>query len=90
VSRATSSPTAGEDKLWPVLSPAIRSPATIISWFILNAKFKHAVEKLSAQGADEPLADRVHVGRLDGSARDPGAGSLEDGVGGCGEVRSAV
>src|SRR6266699_2656036 len=51
---------------------------------------QHAVEELSAQGADEPLADRVHARCLDSGAQDPGAGGLEDGVEGCGEVRSAV
>jgi transposase len=44
------------------------------------AEDQHAVEELSAQGADEPLADRVHARRLDGGAQDPGAGGLEDGV----------
>jgi hypothetical protein len=30
------------------------------------------VEDLSAQGADQPFADRVHAWRLDGGAHDPG------------------
>jgi hypothetical protein len=48
------------------------------------------VEELSAQGADEPLADRVHARRLGGGAQDPGAGGLEGGVERGGEVRSTV
>jgi len=51
---------------------------------------QHAVQELPAQGADEALADRVHPRRLDGRAHDPGAGGLEDGVEGAGDVRSAV
>ena len=51
---------------------------------------QHAIEELSAQGADEALADRVHARRLDGGVQDPGAGGLEDGVEGGGEARSAV
>jgi hypothetical protein len=35
-------------------------------------------------------ADRVSSRRLDGGAQDPGAGGLEDGVEGAGDVRSAV
>ena len=54
------------------------------------AEDQHAVQYLSAQGADEALAGRVHARRLDGGAQDPGASGLEDGVEGCGEVRSAV
>ncbi len=38
------------------------------------------VQYLSAQGADEALAGRVHARRLDSGAQDPGAGGLEDGV----------
>ncbi len=41
---------------------------------------QHTVEELSAQGADEALADRVHARRLDSGAQDPGADGLEDGV----------
>ena len=44
------------------------------------AEDRHSVEELSAQGADEPLAGRVHAQRLDGGAQDPGADGLEDGV----------
>ena len=51
---------------------------------------QHAVEELSAQGADKALADRIHARRLDSGAQDPGAGGLEDGVERGGEVRSAV
>jgi len=51
---------------------------------------QHAVEDLSAQSADEPLADRVHPRRQDSGAQDPGTGGLEDGVEGSSEVRSAV
>ena len=54
------------------------------------AEDQHAVEELSAQGADEALAGCIHARRLDGGAQDPGAGGLENGVEGCGEVRSAV
>ena len=48
------------------------------------------VEELTAQRADEALADRVHPRRLHGRAHDGGAGGLEDGIEGCGEVRAAV
>src|SRR5882757_6823321 len=44
------------------------------------------VEDLTAQGADEALADRVHPGRLHGGAQDRGAGGLEDGIEGGSEV----
>ncbi len=54
------------------------------------AEDQHAVEELSAQGADEPFADRVHPRSLDSGAQDPGPGGLEDGVERGGEVRSAV
>src|SRR5450755_1682683 len=54
------------------------------------AEDQHADEEFAAQGAGEAFADRVHVRRLDGGAQDPGAGGLEDGVEGAGEVRSAV
>ena len=56
----------------------------------LVAEDQHAVKEFSAQGADEPLADRVHVRSLDGGAQDPRSGGLEDGVERGGEVRSAV
>src|ERR1039457_3078841 len=48
------------------------------------------VEELTAQGADKALADRVHPRRLHRGAHDGGAGGLEDGIDGRGEVRSAV
>src|ERR1017187_8163803 len=48
------------------------------------------VEELTAQGADKALADRVHPRRLHGRAHDGGAGGLEDGIEGRGEVRAAV
>ena len=51
---------------------------------------QHAVQELTAQGTDEPLADRVHPRSLDGRAHDPGAGGAEDRVEGGGEVRSAI
>src|SRR5271165_2781264 len=51
---------------------------------------QHPVEELSAQGADEALADRVHPRSLDSGTQDPGTGGLEYGVKGAGEVRSAV
>src|SRR5450755_4047350 len=54
------------------------------------AEDQHAVERLSAQGADEALAGRVHPRSLQGGAHDTGAGGLEDGVERGGEVRSAV
>jgi len=54
------------------------------------AEDEAAVEKLAAQGADQALASRVHPRRLDGGVQDPGAGGLEDGVEGAGEVRAAV
>ena len=44
------------------------------------AEDQHAVEELAAQGADEPLADRVHARSLDSGAQDPGPRGLEDGV----------
>ena len=43
-----------------------------------------------AQGADEPLAGRVHARSLDGGPPDRGAGGLEDGVGRSREVGAAV
>jgi hypothetical protein len=48
------------------------------------------VQQFTAQGADEALADRVHPRRQHGGAHHGGAGGLEDGGEGCGEVRSAV
>ena len=51
---------------------------------------QHAVKELSAQGADEAFAGRVHARRLDSGAHDFGPGGLEDGVEGWREVRSAV
>ncbi len=51
---------------------------------------QQAVEQLTAQGANEAFADRVHPRRLDGDAQDPGAGGLEDGVERGSEVRSAI
>ena len=39
-----------------------------------SPRIKHAVEEFSAQGADEPLAGRVHARSLDGGAQDPGSG----------------
>src|ERR1017187_8864201 len=54
------------------------------------AEDEAAVKELAPQGAGEALADRVHPRRLHSSAQDRGAGGLEDGVEGAGEVRSAV
>jgi hypothetical protein len=54
------------------------------------AEDQHAVEELPAQVTGKALAHRIHARRLDGGAQDPGAGGLEDGVEGCGEVRSVV
>src|SRR6185312_10455237 len=51
---------------------------------------QHPVEELSAQGADEALADRVHPRSLDSGTQNPGTGGLEYGVKGAGEVRSAI
>ncbi len=51
---------------------------------------QHAIQKLSAQGAGEALADRVHPRRLDRTAQDRGAGGLEYGVEATSEVRPAV
>jgi hypothetical protein len=48
------------------------------------------VENLTAQGADQALADRVHPRGLHRGAHDGGAGGLEDGIEGRGEVRPAV
>ena len=45
-----------------------------------RAEDQHPVQELTAQGADEALADRVHPRSLDGGAQDRGAGRLEDGV----------
>src|ERR1035437_11050524 len=54
------------------------------------AKDQHPVQELTAQGADEALADRVHPRSPDGGAHDPGAGGLEDGVERDSKVRSAI
>jgi len=54
------------------------------------AEDQHPVQKLAAQGSYEALAGRVHPRCPDGGAQDRGAGGLEDGVEGAGEVRSAV
>ena len=51
---------------------------------------QHAVKELSAQGADEAFAGRVHARRLDSGAHDFGPGGLDDGVRGSPEVRSGV
>ena len=57
---------------------------------MLLAEDQHAVQKLAAQGAGEPFADRIHTGSLDRCAQDPGASGLEDGVERGSEVRAAV
>ena len=51
---------------------------------------KHACQDFPEQGTDQALADRVYPRGLHGGAQDRGAGGLEDGVEGRGEVRSAV
>jgi hypothetical protein len=48
------------------------------------------VEKLPAQGADDPLADRVRSGRLRRAGQDPDALGGEHGVEGTGELARAV
>ena len=57
---------------------------------MLLAEDQHAVQKLTAQGADEPFADRIHTGSLDRCAQNPGASGLEDSVERGSEVRAAV
>ncbi len=52
------------------------------------AQDQHPVGHLSAPGASEAFANRVHAGSLDGGSQDPDTGSCEDGVEWCGEVRS--
>src|SRR6266487_3992290 len=54
------------------------------------AEDQDPIQQLAAQGADKSFADRVHPRRLDSGAQDRGAGGLEDGIKGAGEVRSAV
>jgi hypothetical protein len=54
------------------------------------AEDQHPVQYLSAQGADEAFAGRVHARCLDSGTQDPGTGGLEHGVERGGEVRSAV
>ena len=51
---------------------------------------RHAVGEFPAQGADEPLADRVHARHLDSGSHDPGADGPQDGVEGWREARSAI
>ena len=48
------------------------------------------VQEFTAQRTDQALADRVHPRRLHRGAHDRGAGGLEDGIEGRGEVRPAV
>ena len=57
---------------------------------MLLAEDQDAVEELAAQGAGEAFAGRIHPRSLNGAPENPGADSLEDGVEGLGEVRSAV
>jgi hypothetical protein len=57
---------------------------------MLLAEDQHAVQKLAAQGADEPFTGRIHTWSLDRCAQNPGASGLEDGVERGGEVRAAV
>jgi hypothetical protein len=80
------------------LADALVGPGGVVVVLVLGqdhaqvrlVKNQGPVEELPAQGADEALADGVHPGRLHGGADDGGAGGLEDGVEGAGEVRSAV
>ena len=51
---------------------------------------QHPVQYLSAQGADEALAGRIHAQRLNSGTQNPGADGLEYGAGRGREVRSAV
>src|SRR5579859_5091953 len=51
---------------------------------------EHAVPEFTAQGSGEALTDRVHRRSLGGRAHDPGASSLEEGIEGGSEVRSAI
>ena len=70
------------------LGDALVRPGRVVVHLVLGQdgtqmalpKEQHAVEELTAQSADEALADRVHPRRLDSGAQDPGAGGLEDGV----------
>jgi len=48
------------------------------------------VEELPAQGADDPLADRVRPGRLGWAGQNPGALRREHGVEGVGELACAI
>ena len=77
-------PWCGRAELWWAWYPA-RDGAQV-----RLTEDQHVVEELAAQGADEAFAGRVHARSLDGGAQDSGAGGLEDGLKGLGEVRSAV
>ena len=57
---------------------------------MLLAEDQHAVQKLTAQGADKPFAGRIHTGSLDRCEQNPGASGLEDSVERGSEVRAAV
>jgi NADPH:quinone reductase-like Zn-dependent oxidoreductase len=54
------------------------------------AENQHAIQKFTAQGADQAFADRVHPRSLGSAAQDPRACSLEDDVERGSEVRAAT
>jgi hypothetical protein len=76
------------------LGDALMRPGRVVVHLVLDqdraqvrlTEDQHAVEELAAQGTEEAFADRVHPGSLDSGLQDPGAGCLEDGVEGLGEV----
>src|SRR3984957_20294867 len=80
------------------LVDALMRPGGVVVLLVLGqdgpqvrfAENEAAIEELAPQRADEALAGRVHPRRLDGGARNGGAGGLEDSVEGAGEVRPAV
>jgi hypothetical protein len=80
------------------LAEALMGPGGVVVLLVFGqdraqvclAEDEGPVKELPAQGADEALADRVHPRRLRGGAHDGGAGGLEDGIEGRGEVRAAV
>src|SRR5208282_2105711 len=77
-----------------LLADALMRPGHVVVPLVLDqdsaqmrlTEDQHAVEEFAAQGAEEAFAGRVHPGSLDGGPQDPGAGGLEDGVEGLGEV----
>ena len=84
--------------VWDALAYALVRPGRVVVRLVLGqdgtqmslAEDQHAIQELSAQGA-WPCARRSgSCAAPDGSAQNPGAGGLEDGVERGGEVRSAV